>query len=63
MLKANIAKKKPQSRLKKWLINLLILLVVTVFMLIVGESAMRWLDGYQLSILELNQDTTIQQSE
>ena len=63
MSKSDVAQKKPQSRLKTWLTNLLIVIVVTVLMLLVGESAMRWLDGYQLSTLELNQDTTIQQSE
>ena len=41
---------------KKWLINIFILIVVTVLMLAVAEGAMRWLDGFQLSTLELQQD-------
>jgi hypothetical protein len=46
------------------LINLFILVVVTVLMLALAEVAMRWLDGYRLSDLELQQDNTrIQQVE
>ncbi len=43
------------SQPKKWVINLLILLLVTVLMLTLAETAMRWLDGYQLSTFELQQ--------
>ena len=45
-----------QSKLKKWVINLLILLLVMVLTLAVAETAMRWLDGYQLSTFELQQE-------
>ena len=45
-----------QSKLKKWVINLLILLLVMVLMFAVAETAMRWLDGYQLSTFELQQE-------
>lgn len=46
-----------RARYKKWLINLLILVLVTVLMLAVAEMAMRWLDGYQMSTFELQQDS------
>ena len=46
-----------RARYKKWLINLLILVLVTVLMLVVAEMAMRWLDGYQMSTFELQQDS------
>lgn len=46
-----------QSKLKKWVINLLILLLVTVLMVAIAETAMRWLDGYQLSTFELEQQS------
>jgi hypothetical protein len=52
-----------KSKHKKWLINLLILILVTVLMLALAEGVMRWLDGYKLSTLELDQDTTIQTVE
>jgi hypothetical protein len=44
------------SKVKKWIINLLIALIVTVITLSAVEMAMRWIDGYQLSTLELQQD-------
>jgi hypothetical protein len=46
-----------RSKLRKWVINLLILLLVTVLMLAIAETAMRWLDGYQLSTFELQQQS------
>ena len=44
------------SKVKKWIINLLLALIVTVITLSAVEMAMRWIDGYQLSTLELQQD-------
>ena len=49
------------SKRKKWLVNILILLITVVLMLAVTEVAMRWLDGYQLSTFELQQDPTTDQ--
>ena len=46
-----------QSKYKKWFINILIFVVVIVLMLAVAEFAMRWIDGYQLTTIELEQDT------
>jgi hypothetical protein len=43
------------SKAKKWAINITILVVVTVVMLLLAEVGMRWLDGYRLSTLELDQ--------
>ncbi len=52
------------TKAKKWAINILILVIATVVMLIVAEAGMRWIDGYRLSTIELNQDaTTIEQAE
>jgi len=45
-----------RSKYRKWVINFLILVLAVVLMLAVAEVAMRWLDGYQLSTLELQQD-------
>lgn len=39
------------------LINAVILIVALVLMLALGEVAFRWLDGYQFSNLELQQDS------
>lgn len=44
------------SKTKKWVINILLVIVVTVAMLLLAEAAMRWLDGYQMSHIELQQD-------
>jgi hypothetical protein len=44
------------SKVKKWVINLLMAVIVTVAMLSAIEVAMRWIDGYQLSTLELHPD-------
>lgn len=53
---------KPKYR--KWLINIVILVMATVLMLAVVEVAMRWLDGYQISTFELQQDpNSVQQVE
>lgn len=46
-----------QAKLKKWLINILILVVAIVLMLAVAELAMRWIDGYQLTTIELEKNT------
>lgn len=44
------------SKYKKWLLNLFILILATVLLLALAETAMRWIDGYQLSTLQLEQD-------
>ena len=44
------------SKRKKWLVNIFILILAAALMLAVAEVAMRWLDGYQLSTFELQQD-------
>ena len=46
-----------QSKYKKWLINILIFMVAIVLMLAVAEFAMRWIDGYQLTTIELKKNT------
>ena len=52
------------SKYKKWLINILVLIAVTILMLAVAEVAMRWLGGYQMSTLELQQNLkSVQQEE
>ncbi len=43
------------SKTKKWTINIIIAVVVTVVMLALAEVGMRWLDGYRLSTFELKQ--------
>jgi hypothetical protein len=45
-----------QTKYKKWLINILIFIVAIVLMLAVAEVAMRWIDGYQLTTIELEQN-------
>jgi hypothetical protein len=45
-----------QSRYKRWLLNLFILLLASLLLLALAETAMRWIDGYQLSTLQLEQD-------
>ena len=53
-----------QSKYKKWLVNIFILILATILMLVMVEATMRWLDGYQLSTFELQQDpNTSQQAE
>jgi hypothetical protein len=44
------------SKTKKWLVNIFILIITVVLMLAIAEVAMRWLDGYQLSTFELQQN-------
>ena len=44
------------ARYKKWLVNFFILILAVALMLAMAEVAMRWLDGYQLSTFELQQD-------
>jgi hypothetical protein len=46
-----------QKRYKKWIINILIFVVAIVLMLAIAEVAMRWIDGYQLTSVELEQKT------
>lgn len=48
-------KKQPQ-KYKRWVINLVILVLVTLLMIALSEVAFRWIDGYQFSTIELNQD-------
>jgi hypothetical protein len=50
--------KQAGSKLRHWLVNLLLLILATALMLVLGEGLLRWLDGYQLSTLKLNQDNT-----
>ena len=45
------------TKYKKWLINILIFVVAIVLMLAVAELAMRWIDGYQLTTIELERNT------
>jgi len=45
------------AKYKKWLINILIFVVAIVLMLAVAELAMRWIDGYQLTTIELERNT------
>ena len=52
-----------KSKYKKWLVNLVIFIVAMVLILAFAETAMRWIDGYRLSTLELDQGDTIEQSE
>ena len=61
MSKLDSAQKQP--RYKKWLINIFILILATGLMLAVGEGVMRWFDGYQLSTLELDQNSSQNQNE
>ena len=53
---------RSKSKRKSWLINLFVLIVALVLMLALGEVVMRWIDGYELSGLELRQDDTTIQS-
>jgi len=46
-----------QTKYKKWLINILIVIIVTVVMLALAEVGMRIIDGYQLTSIELEQDS------
>ena len=46
------------AKYKKWLINIFILILALFLMLALGEGAMRWIDGYQLSNVELRQNAS-----
>ncbi len=48
--------KQTNSKLRNWLINLLLLVLATALMLALSEGLLRWFDGYRLSTLKLNQD-------
>jgi hypothetical protein len=45
-----------QKKAKKWFINIFILIIAIVFMLVFAEIAMRWIDNYQLTTIELEQN-------
>lgn len=51
------------SKVKKWIVNIVILIIATILMLAVAEVGMRWWDGYRLSTLELNQNVNQTQQE
>jgi hypothetical protein len=44
------------AKYKRWLINIVIVVVVTALMVALAEVAMRWYDGFQLTTLELQKD-------
>lgn len=46
---------KQPSKLKKWAINILIVIIVTIAMLAVAEVGMRVIDGFQLFSVDLEQ--------
>lgn len=48
--------KQANSKLRNWLVNLILLLLATALMLVLSEGLLRWFDGYRLSTLKLNQD-------
>ena len=50
--------KTPSSKMRQWLINISLALVVIILMLVFGETIIRWVDGYDLSSIELNQNNT-----
>jgi hypothetical protein len=50
--------KQANSKLRNWLVNLILLLLATALMLVLSEGLLRWFDGYRLSTLKLNQDNT-----
>ena len=54
------AKGQPKATCKRWVINILILIVVVLLMLALGEVAFRWLDGYDVTTIELNQNSDAQ---
>lgn len=47
-----------QRKYRHWLINLFILILVTALMLALGEGFFRWWDGFQLSTVKLEQNTS-----
>ena len=53
-----------KAKYRSWLINLFILLVTIVLMLVLAELGLRWIDGYGLSTLRLDQSqATVQPLE
>lgn len=50
--------KQANSKLRNWLVNLILLIVATALMLALGEGMFRWFDGYRLSTVKLNQDNS-----
>ncbi len=46
-----------QPNYKKWLANILILILAVVLMLAIAEAGMRIIDGYRLNSVELEQNT------
>ena len=50
--------KQANSKLRSWLVNLILLILATALMLALSEGLLRWFDGYRLSTLKLNQDNT-----
>jgi hypothetical protein len=50
--------KQANSKLRNWLVNLILLILATALMLVLSEGLLRWFDGYRLSTLKLNQDNT-----
>ena len=51
------AEGRSKIKYKRWVINILILVVVVLLMLALSEVAFRWLDGYDVTTLELNQNS------
>lgn len=50
--------KQANSKIRNWLVNLILLIVATALMLALSEGILRWFDGYRLSTTKLNQDNT-----
>ena len=50
--------KQANSKLRNWLVNLILLILATALMLVLSEGLLRWFDGYRLSTFKLNQDNT-----
>ncbi|GIK38877.1 MAG: hypothetical protein BroJett011_27100 [Chloroflexota bacterium] len=50
--------KQANSKLRNWLVNLILLILATALMLVLSEGLLRWFDGYRFSTLKLNQDNT-----
>jgi hypothetical protein len=61
MSNTNSDKIQSKSNLKKWIINIAILIIATILVVVLAEGAMRWIDGYQMSTLDLQQDTSTTQ--
>ncbi len=54
------AKGQPKAKYKRWVTNILILIVAILLMLALSEVAFRWLDGYDVTTIELNQNSNAQ---